>query len=103
MIVTIRQLTFRRVRGRPLRYRLKVHYTPKHGNWLNQAEIELSLVSRQFLGARRIPNLQVLQSEIHAWNTRANRQKTRIEWKSTRKAARAKFGYERNTSKRSET
>jgi len=88
--------------GRYLWSRLKVHYTPKHGSWLNQAEIELSLVSRQYLRTRRIPNLQVLQSEIHAWNTRANRQKTRIQWKFTRKAARAKFGYERNTSKRSE-
>jgi len=89
--------------GRYLWSRLKVHYTPKHGSWLNQAEIELSLVSRQCLGTRRIPKLQVLQSEIHAWNNHANRARTRIQWKFTRKAARAKFGYKRNASKRSET
>jgi hypothetical protein len=89
--------------GRYLWSRLKVHYVPKHDSWLNQAEIELILVSRQCLETRRTPNLQVLRSEIHTWNIRANRQKTRIQWKFTRKAARAKFGYERNTSKRSET
>ena len=89
--------------GRYLWSRLKVHYTPKHGSWLNQAEIELSLVSRQCLGNRRIPRLDFLDSEIHAWNARANRDKTRIQWKFTRKAARIKFGYKRNTSKRSET
>jgi hypothetical protein len=89
--------------GRYLWSRLKVHYTPKHGSWLNQAEIELSLVSRQCLGTRRIPNLDALQAEIGAWNIRANHDKTRIQWKFTRKAARARFGYKRNTSKRSET
>jgi hypothetical protein len=41
--------------------RLKVHYTPKHGSWLNQAEIELSLYSRQCLGKRRIPDLAKLK------------------------------------------
>ena len=87
--------------GRYLWSRLKVHYTPKHGSWLNQAEIELSLVSRQCLGTRRIPKLLTLQSEIHSWNTRANRDKTRIQWKFTRKAARAKFGYIKTTSRRS--
>jgi hypothetical protein len=83
--------------------RLKVHYTPKHGSWLNQAEIELSLVSRQCLGTRRIPQLAFLQPEIQSWNARANRDRTRIQWQFTRKAARLKFGYKRNTSKRSET
>jgi hypothetical protein len=51
-----------------------VHYTPKHGSWLNQAEIELSLVSRQCLGTRRLPDLAILQREIKAWNRQANRQ-----------------------------
>ncbi len=40
-----------------------VHYTPKHGSWLNQAEIELSLYSRQCLGRRRIPDLAKLKQE----------------------------------------
>ena len=74
--------------------RFQVHYTPKHGSWLNQAEIELSLLSRQCLGARRISALETLQQEIRDWNTRANRSKTRINWKFTRKAARKKFGYQ---------
>ena len=70
---------------------LKVHYTPKHGSWLNQAEIELSLVSRQCLGTRRIPNLALLESEIHSWNTRANRDQTRIQLKFTRKVPEPDF------------
>src|SRR5712692_10161880 len=89
--------------GRYLWSRLKVHYTPKHGSWLNQAEIELSLVSRQCLGSRRIPTLDLLASSVNSWNAKANRNRTRIQWKFTRKAARTKFGYKRNTSKRSKT
>ncbi len=83
--------------------RLNVHYTPKHGSWLNQAEIELSLVSRQCLGTRRIPELGLLASSVNSWNAKANRDHTRIRWNFTRKAARTKFGYKRNTSKRSQT
>ena len=81
--------------------RLQVHYTPKHGSWLNQAEIELSLISRQCLGTRRIPTLAQLKSELGAWNSRANRYRTRIDWKFTRKAARTKFGYQKTVSRRS--
>ena len=73
--------------------RLQVHYTPKHGSWLNQAEIELSLISRQCLGTRRIPSLALLKSELRAWNARANRTRTRINWKFTRRAARRAFRY----------
>ena len=73
--------------------RLQIHYTPKHGSWLNQAEIELSLLSRQCLGNRRIPDLESLQTEVIAWNNEANRNQTRIQWRFTRKAARTKFGY----------
>lgn len=83
--------------------RLNVHYTPKHGSWLNQAEIELSLVSRQCLGTRRIPDLGLLASSVNSWNARANRDHKRIRWNFTRKAARTKFGYKRNISQRSET
>ena len=89
--------------GRYIWSRLQVHYTPKHGSWLNQAEIELSLVSRQCLGTRRIPTLDLLQSGVNAWNATANRDRTHIRWNFTRKAARLRFGYQRNTSKRSET
>jgi hypothetical protein len=89
--------------GRAVWRRLTVHYTPKHGSWLNQAEIELSLVSRQCLGRRRIAALRELQAETRAWTVRANRRKTRINWRFTRKDARRKFGYKTNLSKRSET
>ena len=89
--------------GRRLWRRLAVHFTPKHGSWLNQAEIELSLVSRGCLGGRRISDLAQLASETRAWNARANRAKTCIQWRFSRKDARIKFGYQKNLSTRSKT
>ena len=83
--------------------RLAVHYTPKHGSWLNQAEIEISLFSRQCLGKRRIPTLSILRRESRAWNRQANRRRVKINWQFTRKRARAKFGYKRNLFRRSKT
>src|SRR5215472_5758283 len=53
--------------------RVTVHYTPKHGSWLNQAEIEISLFARQCLGSRRIPDLNRLRREAKAWSRRMNR------------------------------
>ena len=79
-----------------------VHYTPKHGSWLNQAEIEISLFSRQCLGSRRIPTLTMLKRQATAWNRRTNRARVKINWKFDRKAARKKFGY-KYSFKRSET
>ncbi len=75
--------------------RFTVHYTPKHGSWLNQAEIELSLVARQCLGRRRISALAILRSEVAAWNRQANQKRVRINWRFTRRKAREKFRYER--------
>jgi transposase len=89
--------------GRRLWRRLTVHYTPKHGSWLNQAEIELSLVARQCLGTQRMPDLEHLRLQTRAWNRRANRRKTRIDWRFTRKDARRKFKYATTTSTRSQT
>jgi hypothetical protein len=80
-----------------------VHYTPKHGSWLNQAEIEISLFSRQCLGMRRIPSLEDLQQEAAAWNCKMNRDRTTIGWKFTRTKARRKFGYLKNNITRSQT
>jgi hypothetical protein len=82
--------------------RLEIHHTPKHGSWLNQAEIELSLLSRQCLGTRRIPRLGSLQQDVQAWNDQANQNQTTIHWRFTRKAARAKFGYNKPVIRRSE-
>jgi transposase len=83
--------------------RFTVHYTPTHGSWLNQAEIEIGILSRQCLGTRRIPDLKTLRQEVRAWNRRINRARTKIHWQFDRKAARRKFGYQTKRSKRSET
>ena len=83
--------------------RFRVHYTPKHGSWLNQAEIEISLFSRQCLGRRRIPLLGELRREARAWGRRMNRNRVTIDWRFTRKKARLKFDYKRNQIMRSET
>ena len=87
--------------GRGLWRRLTVHPTPKHGSWLNQAEIELSAFTRQCLGTRRIGELSPLRRETRAWNRRANRWRIRIHWQFTRRDARLKFGYQTNLSSRS--
>ena len=80
-------------RGRRLWNRLTVHYTPKHGNWLNQAEIELNLYACECLGTRRFPDLTSLQQETGAWNRQANRRRTKINWTFTRRKARKTFRY----------
>lgn len=89
--------------GARLWQRFRVHYTPKHGSWLNQAEIELSMIARQCLGSRRFPTLADLQKELKAWNQAANQKQIRIQWTFNRKAARRKFGYVTNSSTRSKT
>ena len=89
--------------GHRLWCRLTVHYTPKHGSWLKQAEIELSLVARQCLGAHRLATLAALRTRTRTWTTRANRRKTIIGWHFTRKDARRKFGYVKPLSNRSKT
>jgi hypothetical protein len=73
--------------------RFTVHYTPKHGSWLNQAEIAISLSSRQCLGQRRIGDRASLRKQTRAWNRRGNRDRVMIQWSFTRKQARKKFGY----------
>jgi transposase len=81
--------------------RFTVHYTPTHGSWLNQAEIEISLFSRQCLGTRRIPDLEKLRRETRAWNRRMNRDRIKINWQFDRRTARRKFGYKGKRFKRS--
>jgi len=78
------------------------HYTPKHGSWLNQAEIEIGMFSRQCLGKRRIQDLATLGREAAAWNRRVNRDRVKIAWRFDRKTARRKFGYERPSIRRSQ-
>jgi hypothetical protein len=79
-----------------------MHYTPKHGSWLNQAEIEIGLFSRQCLGSRRICDLATLRAEARAWNQRINRQRLMIRWRFTRQDAQAVFHYQSNLFMQSE-
>ena len=69
------------------------HYTPAHGSWLNQAEIEIGLFSRQCLGHRRISDLATLHRQAAAWNRRVNRERVKIDWRFDRQAARRTFRY----------
>jgi len=62
-----------------IRKRLVFHHTPKHGSWLNQAEIELSVLSRQCLN-RRIPDRETLKQEVAAWEEQRNQAKAKINW-----------------------
>jgi hypothetical protein len=80
-----------------------IHFTPTHGSWLNQAEIEIGLFARQCLGKRRIPDLKTLRRESRAWNRHMNRDRIKINWKFDRRAARRKFGYKSQSFKRSKT
>jgi hypothetical protein len=80
--------------GRKLWKRFTVHYTPKHGSWLNVAEIEASLVSRECLGARRIGDLPTLRREVTAWRKRASYQRRSIDWRFRVHDARRVFRYE---------
>jgi hypothetical protein len=76
--------------ARRLSERIEFHYTPKHGSWLNVAEIELSALNGQCLN-RRIPDMTTLQPELAAWeNNRNNRQST-IDWQFTTADARIKL------------
>ena len=79
-----------RAAGKLLR-RVRFHYTPKHGSWLNMAEIEISILSRQCLD-RRIASAQLLQREVDAWQTNRNEQRRTIEWQFTRQDADQKLG-----------
>jgi hypothetical protein len=81
--------------------RFTVHYTPAHGSWLNQAEIEIGILARQCLGTRRIPDLKTLRGEVRAWSRRMNRASICIDWRFNRREARRKFGYKQNRFRRS--
>ncbi|MDR0628065.1 MAG: transposase, partial [Treponema sp.] len=67
--------------------RLEIHFTPKHGSWLNMAEIELSVLTSQCL-RRRIDNLAKLREEIRAWQKDRNRKQKTIKWQFTTHDAR---------------
>lgn len=70
--------------------KLEFHYTPKHGSWLNMAEIELSVLTRQCLD-RRIPDRQTLKQEVAAWEETRNREVHTVDWRFTTADARIKL------------
>lgn len=76
--------------ARRIAEKLEIHYTPKHGSWLNMAEIELSVMSRQCLD-RRVPDFETLESESHAWQRRRDEAGVKIDWRFTTDDARIKL------------
>ncbi|MEJ7832138.1 MAG: IS630 family transposase, partial [Nocardioides sp.] len=73
-----------------LAQRLEIHHTPKHGSWLNIAEIELSALTRQCL-ERRISNLEILNTELAAWQHATNAEQRQVDWQFTTDDARVKL------------
>ena len=82
--------TFPPEEARRLAERIEIHCTPKHGSWLNMAEIELSVLKRQCL-AGRIDNITKMRAEVLAWNTARDNRNAPIEWRFTTKQARIKL------------
>ena len=82
--------TFKPEEAKRLLDRLEFHNTPKHGSWLNMAEIEFSVLFRQCLD-RRIPDADTLVSEVAAWKTDRNTRQTTVNWRFTTDDARIKL------------
>ena len=82
--------TFPAAEAHRLAQRLEFHYTPKHGSWLNVAEIEFSALQSQCLD-RRIASLEILRQEIAAWQTHRNQHSAPINWQFTTAKARIKL------------
>lgn len=76
--------------ARRLARKIEIHYTPKHGSWLNVAECELSVFARQGL-SERVPNLETLQSKAAAWTEHRNRAQRYVDWQFTTADARIKL------------
>ena len=93
--------TFGDAEGVALWKRFRVHFTPKHGSWLNAAEIEASLVSRECLGTRRLGDLATLRREVARWRKAADAAGRKIDWKFRVSDARDRFRYSGIVTKRS--
>ena len=76
--------------ARRIAKRLEIHYTPKHGSWLNIAEIELNVMTRQCL-SRRISSMEYLQSELSVWENERNHNQAGVNWQFKTKDARIKL------------
>ena len=81
---------FSPVEARRILNRLEIHYTPKHGSWLNMAEIELSILARQCL-SRRIPDQKTLRREAFAWEKARNESGATVDWRFTADDARIRL------------
>lgn len=77
--------------ARRLTRRFEWMYTPKHASWLNMAELEWSALQRQCLG-QRLASKEIVEREIHAWETDRNARSVRVNWQFTTSAAREKLG-----------
>jgi hypothetical protein len=84
--------TFPKQEARRLQKRIRFHYTPKHASWLNMAEIELSILSRQALSCR-IPTRADMAKRLRRWQHRRNKVRAMIQWTFTKKDARKTFKY----------
>jgi len=82
--------TFAPAEARRILKQLEFHFTPKHGSWLNMAEIELSVLTRQCL-ARRIPDEETLKCEVAAYEESRNQANATINWRFTSQDARVKL------------
>jgi hypothetical protein len=83
--------TFPRKEADRILERVEFHYTPKHGSWLNMAEIEINVMGQECLGTRRFPQERVLAQELRTWERERNKNKSKIVWKFTRQDADAKL------------
>ena len=83
-------LAFEPEEARRLVNRFEFHFTPKHGSWLNMAEIELSVLSRQCLN-RRIPDEQTLRQTVQAWVDDRNSKVVMVDWRFSTAEARIKL------------
>ena len=81
---------FKPAMARRLAEKLEIHYTPKHGSWLNMAEIELSVLSRQCM-SDYFENADQLAKRIEAWEQQRNEEQTSIDWQFTTADARIKL------------
>ncbi len=82
---------FKPQEARRILRRLEFHYTPKHASWLNQVEIEFSVLSRECIGGRRIPDEGMLQREVEAWEEERNEKGATVDWRFSVEDAREKL------------
>ena len=76
--------------ARQLRDKLEIHYTPKHGSWLNMAEIEINVLVNHGL-SKRVPSMQQMRKEVAAWNKTRNQEASKIKWRFSTEKARIKL------------